>query len=249
MAIKKLEKHQKRILYVVLGAIIVIGVSLIFNVSYTIPYDQNTIKKLKWSGENVLVITPRFTESAYGNNGFYDYYGKTCGMDCLTVPIQDGMPDRWGSYNLHTIRILAGLGYPIMDDLNVHKQLLINPDYLKKYDTIILLHSEYATKELFQAITHHDKVIYLAPNALYAEVYYDAKENTISLVKGHGYPEPKILNGFNWKFDNSPEEYDLDCNLWKFRKIDNGYQLNCVQEVISQTHPNILLKMKELIDQ
>lgn len=246
----KLSKGKKRILYGLMGIIIIIGIIFIFNSSYTIPYDQITIKKLKWSGENVLVITPRFTESAYGNNGFYDYYDKSCGMDCLTIPVQNGRPDRWGSYNLYTVKTLAGLGYPILDDITIHKQLLSDPNYLNQYDTIILLHSEYATKELYQAIINHKHVIYLAPNALYAEIsYYDTDEGPrISLVKGHGYPVDTISNGFGWKYDNSPEEYDLDCFLWKFRNVSNGEQLNCVQEVYSQHNPNILLKMKELIN-
>ena len=70
---------------------------------------------------------------------------------------------------------------------------------------------------------------------------------TITLIRGHNYPEQSIKNGFDWKDDNSPEEYDLDCAIWKFRHISNGEQLNCVQEIFSQHSPAILKKMKELI--
>lgn len=244
-----LSKRNKKILYGLMGIVIIVGLGFIFNPVYTIPYDKNTVNKLQYSGENVLVISPKFTESAYGDNGFYDYYSKSCGMQCLTIPIQQGRADRWGSYNLHTVQLLSALKYPIMDDLKVTEKLASSPDFLDSYDTIILLHSEYVTKEFYDSILKHKHVIYLAPNALYAEItYYNTDDGPrMSLVRGHNYPTYDITNGFGWKDDNSAEEYDLDCNIWKFRKISNGEQLSCVQEIFSQHDPSILLKMKELI--
>jgi len=251
---KKLKKKQK---WAVLGGfsiLLIYGIFVMFTPWYSIPYDQETISKLQYSGENVLVITPWITESAYGMNGFYDYYSGYCGEECLTVPMQGGRPDRWGSYNLYTVKLFHALGYPIIDDYTVSANLSKNNTILDQYDTIILLHSEYVTKEFYTAITNHKKVIYLAPNALYAEVRidYHLKESggsTITLIRGHGYPTPNINNSFGWKHDNTPEEYDTDCYIWKFREISNGYQLNCAQEIYSQRNPSIMLKVKELINQ
>ena len=62
------------------------------------------------------------------------------------------------------------------------------------------------------------------------------------MIRGHNYPDPLIRNGFDWKFDNSLEEYDVTCNDMKFSKIDNGWMLNCYPE-------NILHKNKELLKQ
>jgi hypothetical protein len=62
------------------------------------------------------------------------------------------------------------------------------------------------------------------------------------LVRGHNYPEITIRNGFDWRFDNSPDEYDTTCEDMKFSKIDNGWMLNCYPE-------NVLHKNKELLKQ
>lgn len=245
MAVKKLSKGMKRILYVILGIVAIVGIILILFPVYQSPIKDTTlIKRLEYSGESVLVITPRFTEVAYSKNGFYDHYHGICG-DCLTVPIQQGRPDTWGSYNLHLVQFLSFLGYPMETDESVHLKLLNDTNYLNQYNSIILLHSEYSTKQFYQAVTNHPHVIYMAPNALYAEITY--QNNSITLIRGHGYPDQSIRNGFGWQYDNSAEEYDLDCNLWKFRDIPNGKQLNCVPEVIFPQKPQIILKMKELI--
>lgn len=245
-----LPPRNKNIMLGMLCFVIIAGVLLVIMPVFLKPqFDPETANKLRYSGENLLVITPRFTESAYGEHGFYNYYDHTCGMECLTIPIQNGRPDRWGSYNLDTVQALSSLGYPMLDDVSLHKKLLANPDYLNQYDTIILLHSEYVTKELYQAITAHKHVIYLAPNALYAEIaYFDTDDGPrMSLVRGHGYPTKDISNGFGWKDDNSKEEYDIDCNIWKFRNVTNGEQLTCAPRMSNPAKIVILLKMKELI--
>ena len=89
------------------------------------------------------------------------------------------------------------------------------------------MHNEYVTKKEFDAITNHLNVIYLYPNALYAEVESDYEKNIITLKRGHNYPEPSISNGFDWEFDNSHMEYDIMCNKWEFYPISNGWMLNC----------------------
>ena len=77
---------------------------------------------------------------------------------------------------------------------------------------------------------------------MYAEIDFDEELWEISLIRGHNYPDPLIRNGFDWKFDNSLEEYDVTCEDMKFSKIDNGWMLNCYPE-------NILHKSKELLKQ
>ena len=133
------------------------------------------------------------------------------------------------------------LGYPIISDVDVDQ----NPDILKKYDKVILLHNEYVTKKEFDAITNHPKVIYLYPNALYAEVKTDYQNNSISLIRGHNFPELDIINGFDWKFDNSIMEYDLDCKEIRFDMIDNGWMLNCYPENLMHQNKVLLKTIKE----
>jgi hypothetical protein len=67
---------------------------------------------------------------------------------------------------------------------------------LGEYDKVILLHNEYVTNAEYYAITHHKKVVYLYPNAPpYAEVKYEPANSTITLIRGHGYPDKDTGNG------------------------------------------------------
>jgi hypothetical protein len=100
---------------------------------------------------------------------------------------------------------------------------------------------------MFDAITSHPNVIYLYPNALYAEIEVDYDNNTITLIRGHNYPEQEIVNGFDWEFENThPYEYDNNCQEMKFYKIDNGWQTNCYPEKVLPASPDIFKVIKEL---
>ena len=211
---------------------------LLFNI--TITYDKNNNPKyvnvekrpdlsdfykqvgFNNASEDVVYVYPIFTQGAYGDHGFYDYYNKKCGPECLTLPIPSKFVPRYGASMTATI-VLSLLNYSHITDVQVDK----NPDILKKYHKVIVLHNEYVTKREFDAITSHPNVIYLFPNALYAEVRTDYANNTFTLIRGHGYPIPSIANGFDWKFDNSNLEYNIQCENMTFTIIPNGKMLNC----------------------
>jgi len=184
-----------------------------------------------------VVIFPIFTAAAYGEPGFYTHYRGECDEKCLTVKLKDDYAPTF-TVSGNGFQVFNSLGYEIISDIDVDQ----NPSIIKQYDKIILLHNEYVTKEMFDAITSHPKVLYLYPNALYAEVEFNEEENTITLIRGHAYPEKDISNGFDWQFDNSVLEYNEDCNEMGFDKIDNGWMLNCYPETaIHQSE--VLLKM------
>lgn len=173
--------------------------------------------------ERSVVIIPVLTASAYWDGGFYAHYSGEC-VRCLTVPIHDEMHSFTTSTN--GVKVLTSLGYHTITDVDVDK----NPNILKKYDKVIVLHNEYVTHREFDAITKHPHVLYLYPNSLYAEVSVDYWNDTVTLIRGHGYPDKTIRNGFDWKFDNSKFEYDRECANWNFTKVDNGMMLNCYPE-------------------
>jgi hypothetical protein len=174
---------------------------------------------------DTVFIYPSFTQAAYTNNGFYDYYHKKCDLSCLTVPIPTKIIG-FQSSSIAGALVLKLLNYPYVKDEDVDK----NPDILKQYKRIIVLHNEYVTKKEFDAITNHPDVVYLYPNALYAEVKSDYNTNTITLVRGHGYPDQDIRNGFGWRSDNSRYEYNIECNNWNFYSKSNDTLLNCYPE-------------------
>jgi len=203
--------------------------------------NKDLYKKLRNDGkQNTVIIYPIFTGSAYEEPGFYNYYKSECDFSCLTVPIKTVLRTEMGG---NAIQILKLLDYDFLSDVQIDK----NPELLENYDKVILLHNEYVTKNQFTAITNQPKVVYLYPNVLYAEVQPNYDKNTITLVRGHGYPEETIANGFDWEFENTnPYEYDIKCDNWEFYEITNGYMLNCYPEAIIFVDEELLRKIKEI---
>ena len=174
--------------------------------------------------QKAAVVFPTFTSAAYGEPGFYTYFRGECDA-CTTTSIT--IPRLMFSSSGNAIQTFSLMGYKILDDIEIDK----NPSILEEYDKIIMLHNEYVTQKMFDAITNHPNVIYLYPNALYAEIEVDYENNLMTLIRGHGYPEPEISNGFDWKFDNThPYEYDTGCVDMEFYKIGGAWMTNCYPE-------------------
>jgi hypothetical protein len=192
--------------------------------------------------EKPLVIIPTFTGSAYAPFGFYNYYNEQCGKQCLTTKIISEDELDYNS-SANGVKILNLLGYDSISDLELHK----NPSILNKYNKIILLHNEYVSKKMFKAITSHNNIIFLYPNALYAEIEIDMSNNEITLIRGHDYP-PGIKNGFNYEIEEKFHKYEYDntCLDWKFIEFENGYALNCYPEQAIWQNSSLLKALKEL---
>jgi len=194
-----------------------------------------------------VVITPTFTASAYSPNGFYDFYRGDCDETCLTTSITNLIEDFSFTSSVAAVKILDLLGYYSITDMQLHSQ----PNILEQYDSVIVLHNEYVSRTMFDAITSHPNVIFLYPNALYAQVNVDATNNLITLVRGHNYPSNDITNGFDWKNENThPYEYDTECKNWEFYPTvgtPNGYMLNCYPENIIWKDELFLKTLKELV--
>ena len=212
------------------------------------PINQDLYDQISSDGKTA-VIYPVFTAAAYSEPGFYTFYRGECNPefngdlyqedDCLTVKIKESYDIQFSSSGV-AANVFWLLEYDILTDIDVHK----NPELLLNYEKIILLHNEYVTSIMFDAITSHPKVIYLYPNALYAEVDFDEELREITLVRGHNYPDIEIRNGFDWEYDNSPDEYDVGCEDMKFSRINNGWMLNCYPENIIHKDKSLLEKIR-----
>ena len=188
-----------------------------------------------------LFIIPLFTASAYSKNGFYDFYNGICDT-CLKTKITT-MDELAEQSSANAVKVLELLGYDSITDIELDK----NPNILSKYDKVIILHNEYVTKNMFDSITSHPNVIYLYPNALYGKISTNYEDGTISLIRGHGYPEAEIANGFDWEFENTrPYEFDKKCDTWEFYNITNGKMLNCYPEQKIWKDEKFLKTLKEL---
>ena len=171
-----------------------------------------------------VVVYPYFTSIAYSEQGFYDYYAGHCDS-CTTTEFKPPIPLYTSSGVGH--QALTLLGYSSITDIDIDK----NPGILEQFDKVLMLHNEYVTRAMFDAITSHPNDIYLYPNALYAEIEVDYIDETITLIRGHNYPEHEIKNGFDWEFDNThPYEYDSQCQTLEIYPIENGWMTNCYPE-------------------
>ena len=193
--------------------------------------------------QKAAVVYPYFTSVAYTEPGFYTYFRGECD-DCTTTKFAPAATLYTTSGLGH--QALTMLGYTSITDIDIDK----NPDILKQFDKIVMLHNEYVTRTMFDAITSHPNVIYLYPNALYAEIEVDYVEETITLIRGHNYPEPEITNGFDWEFDNThPYEFDSDCLDMEMYKIENGWMTTCYPETVflkNEQAFNLLKTIKDL---
>jgi len=210
---------------------------------------EDRYKEISFTNEinKPVVIIPTFTASAYGPNGFYTFYSGNCNEECLTIPITNSIKDFGSTASSNAVVILDLLGYESITD----RQLHVNPNILNEYDSVIVLHNEYVSRTMFNAITSHDNVIFLYPNALYAQVNVDITNNLITLVRGHGYPTSNIANGFDWINENThPYEYDIECENWEFYPTSgapNGHMLNCYPEAIIWQDELLLKTLKDLV--
>jgi|TARA_B100001750_G_scaffold173074_1_gene141292 hypothetical protein len=192
--------------------------------------------------QNAVVVYPYFTFAAYQPQGFYDYYKGKCD-DCTTTKFAQPTPQYTSSGQGH--QALTLLGYPSITDIEIDK----NPDILQQFDKVIMLHNEYVTRPMFDAITSHPNVIYLYPNALYAEIEVNYTDKTITLIRGHDYPpEDPVSNGFDWPFDNThPYEYDSDCIDMEFYKVGGAWMTNCYPDLLFLTNTNVIFNVLKTI--
>jgi len=134
--------------------------------------------------QKTVVVYPYFTFVAYNEPGFYTYFRGECD-DCTTTKFAQPTPLYTSSGMGH--QALTLLGYTSITDVEIDR----NPSILQQFDKVIMLHNEYVTRTMFDAITNHPNVIYLYPNALYAEIEVDYIDETITLIRGHNYPNLK----------------------------------------------------------
>ena len=191
--------------------------------------------------QNTVVVYPYFTFAAYQPQGFYDYYRGNCDY-CTTAEFAQPKSKFTSSGKGH--QALTLLGYPSITDIDIDK----DPNMLQQFDKVIMLHNEYVTRAMFDAITSHPNVLYLYPNALYAEIEVDYVDKTITLIRGHNYPEPEITNGFDWEYDNThPYEYDVECSSIEVYKIRNGWMTTCYPDILFLLDTEQLFKLLKLI--
>ncbi|HKR73825.1 MAG TPA: N,N-dimethylformamidase beta subunit family domain-containing protein [Candidatus Nitrosocosmicus sp.] len=124
-------------------------------------------------------------------------------------------------------------------DFDVHNGIIFNRDGTNAYDVLFLFHNEYVTQteydNLKRFVANGGTIVFGDANVLYAEVAYNEKNNTITLVSGH-----------NWNFDNKTTAWVGPAERWpdetrewvgsNFLDIPSNYPLGFANNPFNYTH-------------
>src|SRR4030095_7772080 len=151
--------------------------------------------------KNIALIERTFTDAAY-DNAFYLFYGikhnqssnitKYTNLFSSNIVKQYSILPEFEAIVNHLKWLTPQSNITILTDADAHNaSSLFTDNGTIKYDVILLGHSEYVTQQeynnLRQFVGNGGILILLDGNVFYGEVNYDEKNQTITLVKGHGW--------------------------------------------------------------
>jgi len=150
---------------------------------------SNNTNTEKFKKSKIAFIIPTFTEAAYDDKfyNFYEKYENTSSKVNITKDL--------GLLNSKVVEYQSGKPHKtqlnILSDLDVDKGKIFDRSNKNLYNVAILSHQEYVTQReysnLKQFVLNGGTMIILDGNVFYAEVRYFDNNDTISLVKGHGW--------------------------------------------------------------
>ncbi len=151
-------------------------------------------------------VEPTFTDAAYDHK-FYVFYVKYAKAPSRTNITTDlnllnsklSLHQRGTIHNvfalihlIHDIRRISNQTHiNILNDTDVNNGKIFDKHQLNLFDVLVLGHQEYVTQKEYdnfkQFVTNGGTLILLDGNVFYAQVKYFGNNDTISLVKGHGW--------------------------------------------------------------
>ena len=165
------------------------------------------------NSKRIALVERTFTDAAY-NNAFYLFYNTkrdtTSNVSEYTnllsskVTKQYSILPEFETIVNHLKWLTPKSNITILTDADVHdSSSLFMANGTIKYNAVILGHNEYVTQleysNLRQFVASGGVLILLDGNVFYAEVNYDKKTQTITLVKGH-----------RWEFDGTFASTSVD---------------------------------------
>jgi hypothetical protein len=208
---------------------------------------------------NIAIVKPTFTAAAYSNS-FYKFYflfmhtpsGKnvTTHLNLLSSKIPKQLAPLSSSaftmvfLSRHLKKLLPQSNIDTLTDADVDGSSGASVIFVKngldnKYNVLILGHQEYVTQKeynnLKRFVANGGTLIALDGGLFYAEVRYDKRTQTATLVKGHGW----TFNGKSaWKSVNERWKKDTSdwlgsnylCYLCKIMFLNNPFRYNDDEE-------------------
>jgi hypothetical protein len=191
-------------------------------------------------GSSVAFVDPSFTDAAYGVGGFYEFYAKyhgtgfdefiTTDLDLMTADISANPDMSYYQPFVEKVRssIQTGSKLAILSDMDIHNGVIFGPTGDNAFRVLFLLHNEYVTQQeydnLKRFVYNGGTLVFIDSNAFYAEVSYDEKECSVTLVKGH-----------DWEFNSEiarrsvSERYEQENREW----VGTNYMINALWDPVS----------------
>ena len=216
---------------------------------YFAKYNQDCSSSSASSAQRlrIALVNPTFTAAAY-HYAFYDFYDKytpqiyqnesiTSDLSLLTSKIPD---DTTGTNANRFIEVFPPLIHSllpdaiicIINDTDVNSGLLFsqNNTALNAYDIVLAFHEEYVTPAMYyyfkQYVANGGILLGMAGNLFYAEVKYDSRNQTVTLVNGHGmeFDGRKVWKGLPERWENETREW-FGSNYYRFAAPQYGFVL------------------------
>jgi hypothetical protein len=198
--------------------------------------DTELGQKIQSSDKKIGFIEPTFTYAAYNNNSFYNFYAKyspqiqfspnlTIYSDLNLLKNKSVPHERFWYFSDPSSPTIPYKEYfdllldhvkkfdhnvTNLTDADVHHGKIFQSNGKNLYDVLFLFHNEYVTQSeynnLKQFVINGGTLIFTEANSLFAEVSYDDKNDTITLVKGHYWKvnenSAKNSTGERWLNEN-----------------------------------------------
>ena len=173
----------------------------------TVSGPSNNAHTNEFRESTIALVKPTFTDAAYDNK-FYDFYTKYLNVTSKVNVTKDLnlLNSKVTNYQSGTVNNVFAMlklvevmkwidsktKIGIISDSDVDKGKIFNSNNNSNLLNVIILgHQEYVTQSeydnLKKFVSNGGKMIILDGNVFYAEVRYFDNNNTISLVKGHGW--------------------------------------------------------------
>lgn len=192
----------------------------------------------------IAFVDPTFTNGAYNEDSFYFFYTKykeTSSMQEVTTDVNlltgevSFNPDTKFFMPLFEIvqKFSPDSHVSIIGDDEIHHGQIFQKNGTNSYQALFLLHDEYVTQESYDNLQKFVKnggvLVLLDSNIFYAEVLFNEKDCSVTLVKGH-----------DWEFDGQvakmsvSERYAEENTMW----VGSNFIINDIKDkVIFENNP------------
>jgi hypothetical protein len=217
----------------------------------------------------IAIIKPTFTAAAYSDS-FYKFYilfmhtppGKnvTTDLNLLSSKIPKQLTPTSSVFSMlflpyHLKKLLPQSNIDSITDADVDgssgpSDIFVKNGLENKYDVLILGHQEYVTQKeydnLKRFVANGGILIALDGDLFHAEVKYDKRTQTVTLVEGHGW----TFNGKSaWKSVNERWKKDTSdwvgsnylCYLCKIRFLNNPFGYKHHEEQYLTNNKDVIL--------